>query len=118
MCHLFKLIIFMRYFSKTVPAIGLVKVFSTQIITEGFRKATLFPKLIERCFLGLRIRRFTKTSMKLSEGLLLLPDRRLPIGQKQINALCEFCGSVVRNDVWIPNVGAEPQDNSQGIVVA
>ena len=37
--------IFMRHFSKTILAIGSVKVFATQIITEGFRKATLFLTL-------------------------------------------------------------------------
>jgi hypothetical protein len=42
MCHIFKPMIFMRYFSKTILAIGSVKVFATQIITEGFRKAILF----------------------------------------------------------------------------
>ena len=29
--------------------------------------------------------------MALPEGLWLLPDRRLPIGQKQTNTLCVLC---------------------------
>ena len=47
-----------------------------------------FRKLIERSSVGLRPMRFMRIGMTLPEGLWLLPDRRLPIGQKQINTLC------------------------------
>ena len=57
--------------------------------------------------------RFIRASMTLPEGLWLLPDRHLAIGQKQINTLCVLSDSVVKQSSKYPSGGRAREIKTQ-----